>query len=90
MSPRSTSLVLIPTHEETPAEKAARLQVEADEAVRLHIAQTVEALTVAQRMCDEVAAGGVSYHSGAKDIFRRQASEIKANLDRVQIIVERV
>jgi hypothetical protein len=91
MSPRSTSLVLIPVHEpqETAAEKAARLQDEADEAVRLHVAQTVEALEVAASLCAQVASGGVSYHSGIKDVLRRQASEIKANLDRVQVIVER-
>ena len=87
---RSTSLVLLPTPMPTAAEVAARLQAEADAAVRQHINQTIEALKAAAALCAEVAAGGVSYHSGIKEVLRRQASEIKGNLDRVQVIVERL
>lgn len=72
---RFAPALLVRKADEGAADRARRLQAEAQEAVALHIKELAGSLERTVRLAVEVADGGDLYPAGVRDLCRRLAAE---------------
>jgi len=74
---------------ETVAERVRRLQAEAKQLAKDHIHALTAAISEAERMAAEIAAGGDAYPAGVRDLARRFAEDAEARVQTLEAITAR-
>jgi hypothetical protein len=71
---------------ETVAERVRRLQAEAKQLAKDHIHALTAAISEAEHMAAEIAAGGDAYPAGVRDLARRFAEDCEIRVQTVEAI----